>query len=90
MLAQTLASICTPPQVSRHAWCRNNTEFLPAALVIGLQPGMPLVVPIVVVAEDGVTSQRYYVAGTLPSIQLPCPSWVCPTHHAKQIVTDPN
>ena len=29
---------------------------------------MPLLVPIVVVAEDGVTSQRYYVAG----ISGPC------------------
>lgn len=44
--------------------CRNNTEFLPAALIIGLQPGVPLMIPIVVVAEDGVTSQRYYVSGT--------------------------
>lgn len=45
--------------------CRNNTEFLPAALILGLQPGVPLVIPIVVVAEDGVTSQRYFVSGRL-------------------------
>ena len=44
---------------------RNNTEFLPAALIIGLQPAVPLSIPIVVVAEDGVTSQRYYVTGRL-------------------------
>ena len=46
---------------------RNNTEFLPAALIIGLQPAVPLDIPIVVVAEDGVTSQRYYVTGELYS-----------------------
>ena len=45
--------------------CRNNTGFLPAALVLGLQPGVPLIIPIVVVAEDGVTSQRYFVSGAL-------------------------
>lgn len=45
--------------------CRNNTGFLPAALVLGLQPGVPLIIPIVVVAEDGVTSQRYFVSGVL-------------------------
>ena len=61
---QSQGSICVPLQHLAHACCRNNTEFLPAALVIGLQPGVPLVVPIVVVAEDGVTSQRYYIAGT--------------------------
>jgi len=44
---------------------RNNTGFLPAALVLGLQPGVPLIIPIVVVAEDGVTSQRYFVSGAL-------------------------
>jgi hypothetical protein len=31
------------------------------ALILGLVPGVPLEVPIVVVAEDGVTSLRYYV-----------------------------
>ena len=41
--------------------CRNNTDFLPVAYVLGLQPGIPLEVPIVVVAEDSVTSLRYYL-----------------------------
>lgn len=59
----TSASHAWPCQSLHHGSCRNNTEFLPAALVIGLQPGVPLLIPIVVVAEDGVTSQRYYVAG---------------------------
>ncbi len=45
--------------------CRNNTGFLPAALVLGLQPGVPLIIPILVVAEDGVTSQRYFVSGAI-------------------------
>ena len=40
---------------------RNNTDFLPVAYVLGLQPGIPLEVPIVVVAEDSVTSLRYYL-----------------------------
>lgn len=41
--------------------CRQDTDFLPVALILGLVPGVPLEVPIVVVAEDGVTSLRYYV-----------------------------
>ncbi|KAK9837118.1 hypothetical protein WJX81_003998 [Elliptochloris bilobata] len=40
---------------------RQHTDFLPIALVLGLVPGRPVTVPIVVVAEDGVTSLRYYV-----------------------------
>ena len=40
---------------------RNNTDFLPVAYVLGLQPGIPVEVPIVVVAEDSVTSLRYYL-----------------------------
>ena len=43
------------------AWRRQHTDFLPIALVLGLVPGRPVTVPIVVVAEDGVTSLRYYV-----------------------------
>ncbi|KAK9803015.1 hypothetical protein WJX72_000035 [[Myrmecia] bisecta] len=40
---------------------RQNQDFLPAAIILGLTPGTPVKVPIVVVAEDGVTSLRYYV-----------------------------
>ncbi len=41
--------------------CRDNTDFLPVAYVAGLQPGIPVTLPITVVAEDGVTSLSYYV-----------------------------
>lgn len=46
--------------------CRNSSSFLPAALVLGLQPGLPVTIPVTVVAEDDVTSQRYYVVGMAP------------------------
>ncbi|DBA75632.1 TPA: hypothetical protein ACH3X2_009068 [Trebouxia sp. C0005] len=52
---------------------RNNTGFLPAALVLGLQPGVPLIIPIVVVAEDGVTSQRYFVSVTRNTTEASAP-----------------
>ena len=42
--------------------CRQNTNFLPAAVILGLEPGVPINVPIVVTAEDGVTSLRYYIS----------------------------
>ena len=42
--------------------CRSNAGFLPAAYIVGLQPGLPVSVPILVVAEDGVTSNRYFVS----------------------------
>lgn len=42
--------------------CRQNTDFLPAAVILGLEPGVPVNIPIVVTAEDGVTSLRYYVS----------------------------
>lgn len=38
------------------------------ALVVGLPPGTPVEVPIVVVAEDGVTSLRYYVHVTRTAV----------------------
>ena len=41
--------------------CRQRPDFLPAAVVLGLQPGVPTSIPIVVVAEDGVTSLRYFI-----------------------------
>lgn len=41
--------------------CRANTDFLPIAYIAGLQPGIPVTVPIVIVAEDGVTSLTYSV-----------------------------
>ena len=41
--------------------CRAQADFLPVALVLGLSPGVPVEVPIVVIAEDGVTSLRYFV-----------------------------
>ncbi|KAK9825612.1 hypothetical protein WJX74_010253 [Apatococcus lobatus] len=40
---------------------RSNQGFLPAAVIIGLIPGVPLQVPIVVIAEDDVTSNQYVV-----------------------------
>ena len=49
--------MCSRPCVVR----RQHTDFLPVALVLGLVPGRPVTVPIIVVAEDGVTSLRYYV-----------------------------
>lgn len=42
-------------------FCRAKADFLPVALVLGLVPGVPVEVPIVVVAEDGVTSLRYFL-----------------------------
>ena len=41
--------------------CRAKADFLPVALVLGLSPGVPVEVPIVVIAEDGVTSLRYFL-----------------------------
>ena len=41
--------------------CRAQADFLPVALVLGLSPGVPVEVPIVVIAEDGVTSLRYFL-----------------------------
>ncbi|KAK9813648.1 hypothetical protein WJX73_001491 [Symbiochloris irregularis] len=41
---------------------RDNNDFLPLAVILGLSPGEPLVVPIVVLAEDGVTSSVYHVS----------------------------
>ncbi|KAK9917087.1 hypothetical protein WJX75_000778 [Coccomyxa subellipsoidea] len=40
---------------------RAQADFLPVALVLGLSPGVPVEVPIVVIAEDGVTSLRYFL-----------------------------
>ena len=40
---------------------RAFADFLPVAFVLGLAPGRPTKVPIVIVAEDGVTSLRYYL-----------------------------
>jgi hypothetical protein len=40
---------------------RASADFLPVAFVLGLAPGRVTKVPIVVVAEDGVTSLRYYL-----------------------------
>jgi hypothetical protein len=44
------------------ATARPRADFLPQALVLGLAPGVPLEVPIVVIAEDGVTSLRYFLS----------------------------
>ena len=41
--------------------CRASADFLPVAFVLGLAPGKATEVPIVIVAEDGVTSLRYYL-----------------------------
>ena len=41
--------------------CRASADFLPIALVLGLATGKTTEVPIVIVAEDGVTSLRYYL-----------------------------
>ena len=41
--------------------CRASADFLPIAFVLGLAPGKATEVPIVIVAEDGVTSLRYYL-----------------------------
>lgn len=43
---------------------------------MGLQPGVPLTIPLTVMAEDDVTSQRYFIAGEhghnfLPRAELP-------------------
>ena len=40
---------------------RASADFLPVAFVLGLAPGRATEVPIVIVAEDGVTSLRYYL-----------------------------
>ena len=50
-----------PKIISEHLFYRDNTDFLPVAYIAGLQPGIPVTVPITVVAEDGVTSLTYYI-----------------------------
>ena len=50
-----------PQRISQLCSCRDNTDFLPVAYIAGLQPGIPVTVPITVVAEDGVTSLSYYL-----------------------------
>lgn len=48
------------------------TGFLPAAFFMGLQPGVPVDIEVVVVASDGVTSRRYPIAVTrLPEYAPP-------------------
>lgn len=41
--------------------CRDNNDFLPVAIILGLTPGETLTVPITILAEDGVTSSVYHV-----------------------------
>jgi hypothetical protein len=58
--------ICIALKIGWHnvdalSMCRAQADFLPVALVLGLVPGQPVEVPIVIVAEDGVTSLRYYL-----------------------------
>lgn len=40
---------------------RDNNDFLPVAIILGLTPGETLTVPITILAEDGVTSSVYHV-----------------------------
>lgn len=56
--------------------CRAQADFLPIALVLGLSPGVPVEVPVVIIAEDGVTSLRYflYIMRSLPPINATSPS----------------
>lgn len=63
--------------------CRNNSNFLPAAFVLGLQPGVPLTIPVTVVAEDDVTSQRYFISGT-PQLH---PIYTSPVPHLYRTYT---
>ena len=48
--------------------CRDNSDFWPVAVVVGLLPGKALAVPIVVTAEDGITSLSY----TVRQLHHPC------------------
>lgn len=63
----------TPSQSSlnKEFWFRENSDFLPVAYIVGLQPGIAVQVPIVVVAEDGVTSNR---SSPLPTSLVPVTS----------------
>lgn len=55
---------------------RAQADFLPVALVLGLSPGWPVEVPIVVIAEDGVTSLRYFlhIVRNMPPVNATAPA----------------
>lgn len=50
-------------QLIRPRECRDNStsSFWPVAVIVGLVPGKVLQVPIVITAEDGITSLSYTV-----------------------------
>ena len=60
-LADTTTTATSMNTTSIHS---STALLLPAAFIMGMQPGAPVSVDVVVVAEDGVTSAHYSVAIT--------------------------
>lgn len=59
---------------------QQTSSSLPAAYVIGLQPGVPVGIKVVVLAEDGVTSSSYpMVLERAPAFQTPVAQHAAPT-----------
>ena len=72
---------------------RDHMDFLPVAVILGLAMDAPVEVPIVVVAEDGVTSLQYSVLITRSAepagVATPGPGpWVSPAIGPEGAVND--